>query len=138
MRFIVKVPKKLLNYKSRFVRAIQKATTKIEDAGLKGIQNSIQKRWFRTGNSLKKVTFLTNIGDDSNKVSFLSGTDYDQFGEYGTGRRGGASRPDFIPKGWNYGSSVMGMNPRFMFHQGIDEVIPEFRKDFVNEIRKAL
>ncbi len=138
MRFIVKVPRKLLNYKSRFVRAINRATTKIEDAGLKGIQNSIKKRWYRTGNSLKKVTFLTKIEDEKNVISFLSGTEYDQFGEYGTGKKGSSNKPEFIPKGWSYGSSVMGMDPRFMFHQGIEEVIPEFRKDFVSEIKKAL
>lgn len=138
MKIIVQVPRKLFTYKSRFIRVIERSTTKIEDTGLRGIQNSIRKRWFRTGNSLNKVTVSVKSDEKSANIIFVSGTNYDQFGEYGTGSRGAASKPKFVPNSWKYGNSILGMKSRFMFHEGIEEVLPEIREDFIKEIKKAL
>jgi len=139
MRITVKIPQKLLKIKSRFYQAMNRASLKIEDIGLKGIQNSIKKRWFRTGNSLNKVTSQrVDVSPEKKEINFISGTNYDIFGEYGTGKRGSSSQPEFTPSGWVYGTSIMGMDSRFMFHTGIEEVLPEINEKFVSEMMKAL
>lgn len=137
MRILIKIPNKLLRYKSRFLSAISRGADRVEDTMLLGIQNSIKRRWFRTGNSLNKITSTQQIVDDGVKITVLSGTEYDQFGEYGTGKRGSSKRPSFVPSGYTYGI-VLGMDPRFMFHTGLEEVLPEIRRDFAKVVKKAL
>lgn len=74
-------------------------------------------------------------GDGRGFVVAFSGTFYDVFGEYGTGKRGAEARPRVVPAGWRYGS-VPGMRARFAFHAGLDEAMPEIMNVFASKMRR--
>lgn len=116
----IKVPNKLLNLRREFQQSIQESLAENADILSAFTARSIRQRWFDTGKSLGAFRKFFRLRQRFSGVT--SGTFYDVFGEYGTGRRGQASSA-YHPQGWTYGK-LAGMAARRPFGKALTEASP--------------
>ncbi len=137
MSSFVNVPKGLLQLPERFRRGLDKGAKSVENTLKNGVRDSIMRRWYRTGESAHSITSEIIDNAEGHQIVVRSGTPYDVFGEYGTGRRGSADAPSFKPASWKYGD-LDGMKPRMAFHLGAEEVLLDMLKDLATAIRSEM
>lgn len=129
MASYVRVPAHLLRLPAAFRRGLAKGAERAKVTLENAVKRSIRQRWHKTGAAEAAATGAVEDTTGGNvKIVMRSGTDYDVFGEFGTGETGAQDAPSFKPPNWNYGK-LAGMKPRMAFHLGKEEALAEMLED---------